>query len=190
MPAIFGLVLVVVAAYVILAPSAEAGVTDSSGGTDTSPGVVGGGILSNLSNGLGLSTKLSISQIYNFALGAGFPSDTAMKMTAIALRESSGNPNAYNGKPPDDSYGLWQINMIGTLGDRRLIQFGLSQKSDLFDPATNAAAAFMIWNGDDNNLNTAWAINNTTSPYGYAAKYQANLALVQSTLAADSGVSA
>ena len=34
-------------------------------------------------------------------------------MTAIALRESAGDPNAFNGDAAtgDRSYGLWQINM-------------------------------------------------------------------------------
>jgi hypothetical protein len=77
---------------------------------------------------------LTADQIYAYAIGAGFPPQTAVTMTAIALRESSGQTDAYNGTPPDDSYGLWQINMIGNLGPARRAQFGISDNSELFDP--------------------------------------------------------
>lgn len=119
---------------------------------------------------------MSPSDIYQLALGAGFPPDTAVSMTAIALRESGGNPTAYNGSPPDDSYGLWQINMYGNLGPARMSQFGLSDKTQLFDPYTNAAAAYNIWAGNDNNLNIAWAINDGGSNQ---RKYQSYLPIAQ-----------
>ena len=100
-------------------------------------------------------------------------------MAAIAMKESGGNPSAYNGTPPDDSYGLWQINMYGNLGPARMSQFGLSNKSQLFDPATNAAAAYSIWNGNPNNLNIAWAINDGGVNQ---SRYQANLPVVQAAI--------
>jgi hypothetical protein len=123
-----------------------------------------------------LGSSMSPSDIYQLALGAGFPPDTAVQMTAIALRESGGNPTAYNGSPPDDSYGLWQINMFGYLGPARLSQFGLSDKTQLFDPSTNAMAAYSIWGGNDNNLNIAWAINDRGSNQ---RKYQSYLPIAQ-----------
>lgn len=103
--------------------------------------------------------NLTAVDLYQLARGVGFPPDTAVKMVAIALKESGGDPLAHNTLPPDDSYGLWQINMYGALGPQRLVQFGLAAPSDLFDPATNAAAAYQIWGGNDNNLSIAWAIN-------------------------------
>lgn len=54
------------------------------------------------------------------------------------MAESGGNPNAHNKVPPDDSYGLWQINMIGKLGPARRAAYGLKRNADLFDPETNA----------------------------------------------------
>lgn len=102
---------------------------------------------------------LSADQIYAYAIGAGFPPSTATTMTAIALRESSGQTDAYNGTPPDDSYGLWQINMIGNLGPARRAQFGISDNSELFDPGVNAAAAYQVWGGNDANLDIAWYID-------------------------------
>jgi hypothetical protein len=117
---------------------------------------------------------LSPSDIYQLALGAGFPSDTAVKMTAIALKESAGNPRAFNGVAPDESYGLWQINMLGSLGDRRMQLFGLSDKSQLFDPVTNARAAYLTWGGDDRNLDIAWSIDSNSYEKG---RYQSFLPL-------------
>jgi hypothetical protein len=46
------------------------------------------------------------------------PAD-AVVAVAIALAESGGNPAAHNPVPPDDSWGLWQINMRGHLGPVR-----------------------------------------------------------------------
>lgn len=88
---------------------------------------------------------LSAEQIYSLARGAGFDPDAAVNMTAIAFAESGGNPEITNMKPPDGSYGLWQINMIGNLGPQRRSWFGISSNDQLKDPATNAAAARIIW---------------------------------------------
>lgn len=90
--------------------------------------------------------KLSIPAIYNAARRAGFSPNDAVTMTAIALAESGGNPDAYNGNvnTGDNSYGLWQINMIGNLGAPRRAQFGINDNNQLFDPATNAHAAYLV----------------------------------------------
>lgn len=104
---------------------------------------------------------LTAEQVYVYARQAGFPPSTAVKMTAIAEKESRGITDLYNGKDPDDSYGLWQINMIDKpgymLGQQRLAQFGLTSKQQLLDPATNARAAYLIWAGNDSNL-SHWGI--------------------------------
>lgn len=65
-------------------------------------------------------------------------------MVAIALGESGGNTHAHNSRPPDNSYGLWQINMYGDLGPARRREFGLTSNDQLFDPATNARAMVKI----------------------------------------------
>lgn len=114
-------------------------------------------------------------EIYQTARNAGFPPNTAITMTAIALRESGGNPMAYNGTPPDDSFGLWQINMLGSLGTARLQQFGLSDPSQLFDPDTNARAAYQIWGGNDANLSAAWYIDRPV----YKERYEQYLPAAQ-----------
>lgn len=83
--------------------------------------------------------------LYNLAKDAGFDDSQATIMAGIALAESQGNPNAHNPKPPDDSYGLWQINMIGKNGPERRAWFGISNNKQLFDPKTNARAAKIIY---------------------------------------------
>lgn len=57
---------------------------------------------------------------------------------AIALQESGGNTYAHNAVPPDDSYGLWQINMRGQMGDDRLKAYGLQRREDLYVATINA----------------------------------------------------
>ena len=65
------------------------------------------------------------------------------------MAESGSNALAHNDnrKTGDDSYGLFQINMIDTLGTARLKQFGLKSKEDLLDPVVNAKVAFAISKG-------------------------------------------
>jgi hypothetical protein len=88
--------------------------------------------------------QLTVGQLVGLAKGAGFSENEAVIMAAIALGESGGNSNKTNFVPPDKSYGLWQINMIGGLGPARLKEFGLSSESQLLDPVTNAKAAYAI----------------------------------------------
>ena len=89
----------------------------------------------------------------------GFSGQSLATAYAVAKAESGGRSNAYN--PPsnntgDDSFGLFQINMIGGLGPERLAKnwksadgtsFKLSGKQDLFDPLTNAKVAYHMSNG-------------------------------------------
>lgn len=89
-------------------------------------------------------THFDAAQIAFVARQAGFSGDALGIAVAIALAESGGNTRAHNTRGPDDSYGLWQINMKGSLGPARRSQFGLNSDADLFNPATNARAAFAI----------------------------------------------
>jgi lysozyme-like protein/excreted virulence factor EspC (type VII ESX diderm) len=89
-------------------------------------------------------SKLSAEQIAKAAHDAGFRGHDLTTAVAVALAESNGDPHAHNGVPPDNSYGLWQINMIGALGPDRRHQFHLDSNRELFDPETNAKAAYAI----------------------------------------------
>lgn len=85
-------------------------------------------------------------QLQSILRAAGWPESLLVTQAAIGLAESRGNPNAYNGVSPDNSYGLWQINMIGSLGPARRAALGINSNSALFDPVTNARAALMVYN--------------------------------------------
>lgn len=94
--------------------------------------------------------KLSAKQIADVARQAGIPEDKIPTMVAIAMAESGGNSEAHNPKYPDNSFGLWQINMLDEpgyqLGAERRQKYGLSSNEELKDPLTNAKAAFDILN--------------------------------------------
>lgn len=93
---------------------------------------------------------ISDSAIAAAAKGAGLNNSQTAIAVAIALAESGGNTTSHNAVPPDDSYGLWQINMLGSLGPSRRQQFGLSTNDELYSPTVNAKAMFSISNGGQN----------------------------------------
>jgi len=80
---------------------------------------------------------------------AGFKGQALKTAWAIAKRESGGRADAYNPdrSTGDDSYGLFQINMLGKLGPARLKQYGLSSYKDLLNPETNARVAYAMSKG-------------------------------------------
>jgi hypothetical protein len=82
----------------------------------------------------------------------GFEGDQLKQAWAVVMKESTGRPMAHNqnSKTGDNSYGLFQINMIGSLGPARLSQFGLNNNEELFDPLTNARIAYIISEGGKN----------------------------------------
>lgn len=108
---------------------------------------------------------------------AGFPQAVAVTMTAIALRESSGDPAAFNADAAtgDRSYGLLQINMrdpdVAALIKGKIPEVA-SDEQALFDPAINAKAGFLLWGGHNRNLDIAWYIARDGP---YKAKYEAHL---------------
>lgn len=91
-----------------------------------------------------MSHVLTPRQIAEYAYDAGFRGQSLTTAVAVALAESSGKPGAHNGVPPDDSYGLWQINMIGSLGPDRRREYHLKSDSQLLDPAVNARVTWSI----------------------------------------------
>lgn len=109
--------------------------------------------------------QLSDNEIASYALFLiSLDDEIAATMTAIALAESGGNTNAHNAVPPDDSYGLWQINMYGPLGPARRRDLGLSSNTELFNPQTNAKAAKYVY---DRQGFRAWSVytNNKYQQY-------------------------
>ena len=114
---------------------------------------------------------LTPAQLLQLAQGAGFKGQDATTMAAIAMAESSGNPGAHNrnASTGDNSYGLAQINMLGSMGPARLKQFGLQRNEQLLDPQTNFKAAKQV---RDSSGFGAW------STYG-SSKYKQFLPQVQ-----------
>lgn len=100
--------------------------------------------------------------LIRLGLSQGLTPEKAILMAAVALAESGGRPGVHNSdakKPAnqrtgDESYGLWQINMIDTLGPARLKQFGLKNYDQLKDPNVNARAMKITL--DSSGL-TAWS---------------------------------
>jgi len=79
----------------------------------------------------------------------GFEGKALSQAWAIAMRESRGRSIAFNGNEAtgDNSYGLFQINMIGKMGDMRRDKFSMVSNAMLLDPVTNAQIAYYMSNG-------------------------------------------
>lgn len=77
----------------------------------------------------------------------GWREQALVTAVAVCLGESEGNEFAHNDNPStgDDSYGLLQINMRGSLGPDRRKRYGLSSNADLFKPEVNAMVGFDIY---------------------------------------------
>lgn len=124
-----------------------------------------------------MATPLTIAQA---AYDAGLRSPIALaQAVAVALAESGGNERAHNRVPPDDSYGLWQINMYGSLGPARREQFKITADSELFNIATNAAAMASI-SGTGSN----WKPWSTFGGPAYTLLYPVGAAAATAVLAA------
>ena len=78
----------------------------------------------------------------------GFRGERLREAWGTVMKESTGRPRSHNDNRDtgDNSYGLFQINMIDGLGPARLEQYGLESNKDLFNPLTNARIAFQMSN--------------------------------------------
>ena len=81
----------------------------------------------------------------------GFKGKDLVVAWAVAKKESNGRPLAFNGnhKTGDSSYGMFQINMIDTLGPDRRTKFDLDSNAELFNPVKNAEIAYYMTNGGE-----------------------------------------
>ena len=82
----------------------------------------------------------------------GFEGKSHKIAWALVMRESTARPKAHNGNSGtgDNSHGLFQINMIGSLGADRRDKFDLSSNDELFNPLRNAEIAYhMSGRGSD-----------------------------------------
>jgi hypothetical protein len=95
------------------------------------------------------SQKLSDGELKELLAAVGFEGKALRTAWAIAKRESSGRPLAYNGNrnTGDSSYGIFQINMLGNLGVARKEKFDLRSNVLLFDPVINAEITYYMTKG-------------------------------------------
>ena len=118
--------------------------TTLGGAGGGAPGALGPNRLMPGSVGRG---QLSVGQLKSLAMAAGFNDRDASIMAAIAMAESGGRSGAHNNNAAtgDNSYGLWQVNMLGRMGPERRRSFGIGSNEALFDPAVNAGAARKVF---------------------------------------------
>ena len=97
--------------------------------------------------------QLTQHELVELLAAVGFEGKALKTAWSVAMRESRGRPVAHNknANTGDNSYGLFQINMIGSLGVDRLAKFqdkiGIAKVTDLFDPVANAKAAYYMTAG-------------------------------------------
>lgn len=92
--------------------------------------------------------QLSEKEINSILNKVGFSGKSLEMAKAIIFLESTNRPYAFN--KSSNCYGLFQINMTGSLGTNRLEKYGLSKNEDLFNPVINASIAYQMSNGGKN----------------------------------------
>jgi hypothetical protein len=100
--------------------------------------------------------QLSSKELRDLLYFVGFRGEKLVQAWAIAMKESTGRPGSHNknSSTGDNSYGLFQINMIGSLGPARIEKYRLRSNDDLFDPVRNAKIAYRM--SDGGNDWSAW----------------------------------
>jgi hypothetical protein len=120
-------------------------------------------------------TNLSDTELVWLLEAVGFEGQELKEAWAIAKKESNGRPLAFNGNTltGDNSYGIFQINMINSLGEDRRTKFDLDHNADLFNPVKNAQIAFHMSNGGE--VWRAWHIGKdayTSTSGSHYAKFK------------------
>jgi hypothetical protein len=97
-------------------------------------------------------TSLTDIELKKMLSLVGFKGQNLVEAWAVAKKESNGRPLAFNGNTNtgDSSYGIFQINMIDSLGPDRREKFELSSNAELFNPVLNAQIAHHMSNGGEN----------------------------------------
>lgn len=125
--------------------------------------------------------KFQPKELVQLLKATGFEGQGLQYAWAIAMKESHGNALSYNGnrKTGDHSYGLFQINMIDSLGAERRAKLGLAYNAELLNPVVNARATYHMsqhgknwsaWKGVNNQVVRFWL---SKYPYKAQAKHKA-----------------
>jgi hypothetical protein len=95
--------------------------------------------------------KLLDTDLVELLSAVGFEGKALKVAYAVAKKESNGRPLAHNKdrNTGDNSYGIFQINMIDNLGADRREKFDLKSNAQLFDPVINVQIAFHMTSGGD-----------------------------------------
>ena len=95
------------------------------------------------------SEMLPADDLKDLLWAVGFEGIALKTAWAVARVESNGRPLALNDniRTGDKSYGIFQINMLGKLGDDRKDKFELVSNKELFDPVTNAEITYYMTKG-------------------------------------------
>lgn len=101
-------------------------------------------------------TQLSEEQLDSILRQAGFSGKGLAMAKAIVFYESTNRPMALN--KSSNCYGLFQINMTGSMGPNRREKYGLRYNEDLYNPLINAQIAYQMSNGGKNW--SAWSTEN------------------------------
>jgi hypothetical protein len=119
------------------------------------------------------ANALTDQELVELLSAVGFEGQDLKEAWAIAKKESNGRPLAHNGNTNtgDNSYGVFQVNMLGELGVDRREQFGLKSNSDLLNPVVNAQIAYYMSKGGENW--TAWKGTNTPKVKQWMSKFPA-----------------
>jgi len=108
--------------------------------------------------------QYDISTLVPLLKSQGATDDEAVRLAAIGMHESSGDPNARNTTYPDNSYGLFQVNMLDEpgymLGEERRNKYGITNE-DLLNPEINAAVALDIMRTQGR---SAWSTDDMVTP--------------------------
>jgi hypothetical protein len=96
-------------------------------------------------------TSLTDKELVWLLEAVGFEGQDLKEAWAIAKKESNGRPLAFNGNKltGDNSYGIFQINMINALGEDRREKFDLGTNAELFNPVKNVQIAYHMSGGGE-----------------------------------------
>jgi hypothetical protein len=110
------------------------------------------------SAGFASGASLTGQQVAQLLYDAGFRGEDLIKGVAIAQRESNWRSGAHNPDTTtgDNSYGLFQINMLGKMGEERMKWFGISSYDALYDPVTNVRAMKLMFDAKAKAKGNGW----------------------------------
>ena len=117
------------------------------------------------------ATSLTDSQLVELLKAVGFKGKALKTAWAVAKAESNGRPFAFNGNTNtgDSSFGIFQINMLGTLGPDRRDKYDLDFNAYLFNPVKNAQIVYRMTKGGIDWR--AWSSYNKGAHYKWINKF-------------------